>query len=61
MQLKAKKAGLPWTASKGFDTFTPISDFIPKHQIPDPANVNIWIKVNDEYRQRGNTRDMIFG
>ncbi|KAI7889833.1 uncharacterized protein EV154DRAFT_513011 [Mucor mucedo] len=60
LQLEAKKARLPWTASKGFDTFTPISAFIPKHEISDAANVNIWIKVNDEYRQRGNTRDMIF-
>ncbi|KAI9354149.1 hypothetical protein BD770DRAFT_392499 [Pilaira anomala] len=60
IQLEAKKASLPWTASKGFDTFTPISEFIPKHQISDPANVDIWIKVNDQYRQQGNTKDMIF-
>lgn len=24
LQDKAKKAGMPWTASKGFDTFTPV-------------------------------------
>ncbi|CAO3646834.1 unnamed protein product [Mucor hiemalis] len=60
MQLEAKKKSLPWTASKGFDTFTPISDFIPKERITDPANVNIWIKVDGEFRQNGNTKDMIF-
>lgn len=60
MQDKAKKSGLPWSAAKGFDTFTPISSFIPKHEIPDPHNVNLWLKVNNEVRQQGNTRDMIF-
>ncbi|KAI8637316.1 hypothetical protein BD408DRAFT_424751 [Parasitella parasitica] len=60
LQLAAKKKGLPWSTSKGFDTFTPISDFIPKERIADPANVNLWIKVNGEYCQNGNTKDMIF-
>ncbi|CEP12373.1 hypothetical protein [Parasitella parasitica] len=54
LQLAAKKKGLPWSASKGFDTFTPISGFIEKERIADPAN------VNGEYRQNGNTKDMIF-
>ncbi|KAL9541604.1 hypothetical protein MBANPS3_009028 [Mucor bainieri] len=60
LQLAAKKKGLPWSASKGFDTFTPISDFISKDRISDPANVNLWLKINGEYRQNGNTKDMIF-
>ncbi|WFD06889.1 acylpyruvate hydrolase [Malassezia vespertilionis] len=60
MQDKAKKAGLPWSAAKGFDTFTPISALVDKHAIPDPMNVNLWLEVNGETRQRGNTSDMIF-
>ncbi|KAI7879706.1 hypothetical protein K492DRAFT_148066 [Lichtheimia hyalospora FSU 10163] len=60
LQTDAKKKGLPWSASKGFDTFTPISDFIPKESIPDPHNVDLWLKVNDTLRQNGNTKDMIF-
>lgn len=60
MQDKAKKSGLPWSAAKGFDTFTPISSMISKDQIPDPHNVDLWLTVDKEMRQRGNTSDMIF-
>ncbi|KAI9278843.1 hypothetical protein BDA99DRAFT_16928 [Phascolomyces articulosus] len=60
LQTEAKTKGLPWSASKGFDTFTPISEFIPKEKITDPSNVDLWLKVNDTFRQNGNTRDMIF-
>ncbi|KAI7852219.1 hypothetical protein BDC45DRAFT_513731 [Circinella umbellata] len=61
LQNEAKSKGLPWSASKGFDTFTPISDFIPKEKINDTSNVDLWLKVNDTFRQNGNTKDMIFG
>ena len=68
MQEKAKKGGLPWSAAKGFDTFTPIryvallthSGLIAKDQIPDPHNVDLWLHVNGSTRQHGNTKDMIF-
>ncbi|KAI8341788.1 hypothetical protein BC941DRAFT_414456 [Chlamydoabsidia padenii] len=60
VQNEAKKKGMPWTIAKGFDTFTPISEFIPKESINNPSDVNIWIKVNGAYRQNGNTKDMIF-
>lgn len=60
MQDKVKKAGLPWSTAKGFDTFTPVSRFIPASEIPDPNNVNLWLKTNDTMRQNGNTKDMIF-
>ncbi|KAI9025907.1 hypothetical protein CLU79DRAFT_743684 [Phycomyces nitens] len=60
LQNEAKKQGLPWSAAKGFDTFTPISEFIPKDSIPDTSNVDLWLKVNGEFAQQGNTKDMIF-
>ncbi|CAO3588109.1 unnamed protein product [Absidia cylindrospora] len=60
VQNEAKKKGLPWSTAKGFDTFTPISEMIPKEKISDPSNVNLWLKVNDAFRQNGNTKDMIF-
>ena len=59
LQAKAKKAGLPWTHAKGLDTFTPISDFVPKSAVPSPHHLNIWLKVDDELRQNGNTADMV--
>ncbi|PWN28325.1 hypothetical protein BDZ90DRAFT_278700 [Jaminaea rosea] len=61
VQDKVKKAGLPWSTAKGFDSFTPISSFIPASSIPDPSNVNLWLKTNGNTRQNGNTKDMIFG
>ncbi|KAG0267436.1 hypothetical protein BG011_005721 [Mortierella polycephala] len=60
LQDKAKKAGMPWSAAKGYDTFTPIGDFIPKDQIPDYNNVDLLLKVDGVTKQNGNTRDMVF-
>ncbi|KAI8352492.1 hypothetical protein BD560DRAFT_408796 [Blakeslea trispora] len=60
LQMEAKKKGLPWSTAKGFDTFSPISDFIPKDAFTDLSNIDLWLKVNGEYRQKGNTKDMIF-
>ncbi|KAF5391445.1 hypothetical protein D9757_002077 [Collybiopsis confluens] len=45
-QQYVKAKSLPWTSAKGFDTFCPISDFVPKDKIPDPMNVVIWIKAS---------------
>lgn len=45
MQDVVKKAGLPWSTVKGFDTFTPISEFIPKSSVKDPHNLKLWLKV----------------
>lgn len=59
LQTKAKEAGLPWTHAKGFDTFTPISDFIPKSAVPRPQDLKLWLNVDHELRQKGNTGDMI--
>ena len=57
---EAKAKGHPWTLAKMFDTSLPVSSFIPVSSIPDPHNVNLWCKVNEETRQDGNTKDMIF-
>ncbi|KAF9902241.1 hypothetical protein EC991_005151 [Linnemannia zychae] len=60
IQDKAKKESRPWTASKGYDTFSPIGSFIPKEQILDNANVDLSLQINGVTKQEGNTRDMIF-
>jgi len=60
LQEVVKKKGLPWSAAKGFDTFTPISKFIEKSKIQDSNNVRLFLKTNDKNRQDGNTKDMIF-
>ena len=60
LQNEAKKKGLPWSVSKGFDTFAPIGPKIVLAEELEPENLKIWLKVNGELRQRGNTRDMLF-
>ena len=60
LQSEAKKKGLPWSVSKGFDTFAPIGPRIALSDELDPENLDIWLKVNGDLRQKGNTRDMIF-
>lgn len=60
LQDEAKKKGLPWSAAKGFDTFTPIGPLIPAEQIKDPHNVRLWIEVAGQMRQNGKTDCMVF-
>jgi len=60
IQATAKKTGMPWTIAKGYDTFAPIGPRIVASDDLDPSGLNIWLKVNGEFRQRGNTNQMIF-
>ncbi|KAG8746847.1 hypothetical protein FRC10_003369 [Ceratobasidium sp. 414] len=59
MQDAVKKKGLPWSAAKGFDTFTPTSPFIPREKVLDPHNLKLWLKINGEFKQNGTTADMM--
>lgn len=56
---RAMKEGLPFCVGKGFDTSTPVSSLLTKEDIPDPHNVDLWLKVNGEVKQQGNTKDLI--
>jgi acylpyruvate hydrolase len=60
IQAKAKQRGMPWTIAKGYDTFAPIGPrIVPVHAV-DERNLGIWLKINGEERQHGNTAQMIF-
>jgi acylpyruvate hydrolase len=59
-QNEAKKKGLPWDIAKGFDTFLPLSNVIAKSAIPDPHDVEIFLKVNGETQQDASTNLMLF-
>jgi 2-keto-4-pentenoate hydratase/2-oxohepta-3-ene-1,7-dioic acid hydratase in catechol pathway len=51
-----------WDIGKGCDTFGPIGPFlVTSDEIRDPQKLHLWLDVNGEQRQRGNTRNMIFG
>jgi 2-keto-4-pentenoate hydratase/2-oxohepta-3-ene-1,7-dioic acid hydratase in catechol pathway len=59
LQEEAKKKALPWALSKGFDTFAPVSKFVP---LPNGARIdalNFELRVNGELRQKGSTADML--
>ncbi|KAJ3209748.1 hypothetical protein HDU67_005967 [Dinochytrium kinnereticum] len=56
----AKKEGKPWSAAKGFDTFTPVGEFIEKSKVKDVDNLDLWLKINGKTVQSGNTKDMMF-
>lgn len=60
LQSDAKSKGRPWAVAKGFDTFAPLSQLVKAHEIPDPQNLTLTLRVNGEARQTVHTRDMIF-
>ena len=59
LQAAAKKDGMPWTVSKCFDSFTPLSSEITVDSISDPHAVELWLSVDGIERQRGRTADML--
>lgn len=60
IQEEAKKKGLPWSIAKGFDTFLPISNLIPKSAIPNPHDIQLWLSVNNQVKQQDSTELMLF-
>ncbi|KAJ3067537.1 hypothetical protein HDU98_009241 [Podochytrium sp. JEL0797] len=60
LQEEAKRAGRPWSMAKGFDTFTPVGELIPKGMVEDPHTLELWLSVNGVVKQNGPTSDMIF-
>ncbi len=60
LQDTAKRHGDPWTISKGFDTFGPISPVTPRSTMTDPHQLRISLKKNGEIKQDSNTANMIF-
>ena len=57
-----KNKGLTWDKGKGFDTFGPIGPYIiTKDELTDYDKLNMYLDVNGERMQTGNTEKMIFG
>ena len=53
--------GGQWVKGKSADTFAPLGPFlVTKEEVSDPHNLNLWLKVNGEMVQNGNTSDFIF-
>jgi 2,4-didehydro-3-deoxy-L-rhamnonate hydrolase len=53
--------GGQWVKGKSADTFAPLGPFLAtRDEIPDFANLDVWLKVNGEYRQKSSKANMIF-
>ena len=53
--------GGTWDKGKGCDTFGPIGPWlVTRDEVPDPANLRMWLKVNGKTFQDGSTATMIF-
>jgi 2-keto-4-pentenoate hydratase/2-oxohepta-3-ene-1,7-dioic acid hydratase in catechol pathway len=53
--------GGQWVKGKSCDSFSPIGPWlVTKDEIADPNNLNLWLKVNGEYKQNSSTSMFIF-
>lgn len=50
-----------WTKGKSYPTHCPVGPWlVTPDELGDPQSVDLWLDVNGQPRQRGNTRTMIF-
>ena len=55
------RGGSQWSKGKGYDTFGPLGPWlVTTDEIADVQALNMWLEVNGERMQTGNTRTMIF-
>jgi 2,4-diketo-3-deoxy-L-fuconate hydrolase len=54
--------GGTWDKGKGFDTFGPVGPvLVTADEVNDPQSLDMWLDVNGERMQTGNSKTMIFG
>ncbi len=54
--------GPQWDKGKGCDTFGPVGPWlVTADEAPNPQRLDMWLDVNGQRMQVGNTRTMIFG
>jgi len=57
-----KERGGQFTKGKSHDGFAPLGPYVlTADELADPQHIGLWLTLNGETRQRGSTRDMIFG
>lgn len=53
--------GGTWDKGKGCDTFGPLGPWlVTRDEVPDPQMLDLWLDVNGQRLQTGNTRTMVF-
>lgn len=56
-----KRDGGQWDKGKGFDSFGPVGPWlVTADEVGDPQALAVWLKVNGEQKQNGNTNRMIY-
>jgi 2-keto-4-pentenoate hydratase/2-oxohepta-3-ene-1,7-dioic acid hydratase in catechol pathway len=61
-EFQLKKSASQWSKGKGCDTFGPLGPWlVTKDEVKDVQSLGMWLDVNGERRQTGNTKTMIFG
>ena len=54
--------GGSWYKGKGCDTFGPIGPWLATtDEVPNPQRLGLWLDLNGQRMQTGNTRTMVFG
>ena len=54
--------GGTWDKGKGCDTFGPVGPWlVTSDEVADPQQLEMWLDVNGQRHQTGNTRTMVFG
>ena len=60
-EFQMRKSATQWNKGKGCDTFGPLGPWlVTTDEINNPQGLAMWLDVNGERRQRGNTSTMIF-
>lgn len=60
VQTRLKADGLPWTLAKSFAGAAIVGNLHNIAKFTDLANIQFTFHVNDELRQTGNTKDLLF-
>ena len=56
-----KQRGTQWSKGKGHDTFCPVGPWlVTPDEVGDPQNLDMYLNINGERMQTGNTKTMIF-
>jgi 2-keto-4-pentenoate hydratase/2-oxohepta-3-ene-1,7-dioic acid hydratase in catechol pathway len=54
--------GGTWDKGKGCDTFGPLGPWlVTRDEVPNPQKLALWLEVNGQRVQQGNSKTMIFG
>lgn len=60
VQQKCIENGNPWEIAKSFDFSAPIGKFKNINELNHPENIKFGLQINGEWKQQGESKDMIF-